>query len=451
MYTEQKRWLQFSLFNLMLVAALGVTLRYKIAFSLPFVDQQKLLHGHSHFAFGGWVTQALMALLVGYLSERSGKNYFMKYRWVLYFNAITAYGMLFSFPVQGYGFVSILFSTLSVFASYYFFVLYWRDLASLQNPILSDRWFKLALIGNVVSSLGPFSLAYMMASHNMHSYWYLASVYFYLHFQYNVWFFFSCMGLFIYRLQGIAASLLTLKRVFGCFALAALPTYFLSVLWAHIPAWLYLVVLIGAGSQLYGWMIFLSFLRNHHTGLKQQLPPFSRVLFIVTGLAVTIKLLLQTASIVPSVSRLAFGFRPIVIGYLHLILLGIVTLFILAYSYTFRLVPGRKALKKGIIVFLAGILINEIILMSQGVFDILNRGIAHVDILLFAAALILCAGTCLIVASQFFKKDDRSHKINRESNRHLEKNGYGKYSSAIRCFIGIEEPPDCTRIGKIQY
>jgi hypothetical protein len=70
-HSSRKKWLQFSLFNLFLVALLGLTLRYKIAFSLPFIDQQFLLHGHSHFAFAGWVTQALMTLLIGYLSEKT--------------------------------------------------------------------------------------------------------------------------------------------------------------------------------------------------------------------------------------------------------------------------------------------------------------------------------------------------------------------------------------------
>src|SRR4030095_16434729 len=177
MYPAQRKWLQFSYFNLLLVALLGVTLRYKIAFSLPFIDQQKLLHGHSHFAFAGWVTQALLTLLVGYLSERSGRNYFLKYKWILLFNAATAYGMLFSFPVQGYGFISILFSTLSIFVSYYFAISYWRDLGRLPVQSITGRWFKLALVGNVISSGGPFSLAYLMASHNVHQSWYLASIY----------------------------------------------------------------------------------------------------------------------------------------------------------------------------------------------------------------------------------------------------------------------------------
>ena len=63
-----QRWIRISLFNLLLVASIGVILRYKIAFALPFIDQKHLLHGHSHFAFAGWISQALMVLLVGYLA-----------------------------------------------------------------------------------------------------------------------------------------------------------------------------------------------------------------------------------------------------------------------------------------------------------------------------------------------------------------------------------------------
>ena len=136
--------------------------------------------------------------------------------------------MLISFPIQGYGFVSILFSTLSVFASYYFAVLFWKDLNRIPIQSVSHSWFKLALLGNVISSAGPFSLAYMMASHHMQQNWYLASIYFYLHFQYNVWFFFACMGLLSYRLAAIGISEEILRKVFRFFALAALPTYFLS-------------------------------------------------------------------------------------------------------------------------------------------------------------------------------------------------------------------------------
>ena len=411
MHSPRKKWLQFSLFNLGLVALLGVTLRYKIAFSLPFIDQQNLLHGHSHFAFSGWITQALMTLLTGYLSEKTSKDYFPKYRWILYFNAITAYGMLISFPIQGYGFVSIMFSTMSVVASYYFVVLFWKDLNRIPVRSVSHSWFKLALLGNVISSAGPFSLAYMMASHNMHQNWYLASIYFYLHFQYNVWFIFTCMGLLSYRLSAMGVSEESLKRVFSCFALAALPTYFLSVLWWHIPVWLYIIVVLAAVCQLAGWVLLIRLVKKKATLIRNDIILFSRILFIFFGIALGIKLLLQTASVIPAISRMAFGFRPIVIGYLHLILLGIITIFILAYSFTFRQIQVNAGTKQGIIVFVTAIVFNELLLMIQGVSDLLYTGVPGMQYWLFAAACMLLGGIGIIVYHQFFSKDDRNHKM----------------------------------------
>ncbi|RYG49866.1 MAG: hypothetical protein EOO01_11950, partial [Chitinophagaceae bacterium] len=95
------RWLKISLFNLLIVAFLGLTMRYKIAFSLPFVDQKYLLHAHSHFAFTGWITQALMAIMVSYIFRRTGYETVKKYTPILITNLIASYGMLLSFPFQG--------------------------------------------------------------------------------------------------------------------------------------------------------------------------------------------------------------------------------------------------------------------------------------------------------------------------------------------------------------
>ena len=44
-------WFRIAVFNLLL--AFGVLLRYKIAYSLPFMQQKHMLHAHSHFAFTG--------------------------------------------------------------------------------------------------------------------------------------------------------------------------------------------------------------------------------------------------------------------------------------------------------------------------------------------------------------------------------------------------------------
>src|SRR5436190_15288630 len=143
-----QRHLKIALFNLLLVSAIGVILRYKIAFSLPFIDQKHLLHGHSHFAFSGWITHALMVLLLAYLGSQKGEAVYKKYRWILNANLVTAYGMLISFPIQGYGLYSIIFSTLSIFVSYAFAIVYWKDLNSLQEKKVGHWWMKASLLFN---------------------------------------------------------------------------------------------------------------------------------------------------------------------------------------------------------------------------------------------------------------------------------------------------------------
>ena len=196
-----RKWLGISFFNLLIVASLGVILRYKIAFYLPFVDQKHLLHGHSHFAFAGWITQALMVLLVHYLNTKNIEKITQKYNWLLYANCITAYGMLIGFIYQGYGLFSILFSTLSIFVSYFFAIMYWRDLNKLTITNTTHLWFKASLLFSVISSIGTFALVYMMANKIMLQHWQLGSIYFYLHFQYNGWFMFACIGLIVSKFE----------------------------------------------------------------------------------------------------------------------------------------------------------------------------------------------------------------------------------------------------------
>jgi hypothetical protein len=401
MNSSRKTWIRISLLNLLIVAFLGAVLRYKINFSLPWIDQKKLLHGHSHFAFAGWITQTLMILMIGWLQDQTSQNQFQRYRLLLLSNVLTAYGMLISFPIQGYAFFSILFSTLSVFVSYVFAYMFWKDLSRLSETSIVHSWFKVALLGNAISSIGPFSLAYMMATRNVHQNLYLASVYFFLHFQYNVWFFFSAMGLALHKLVKMGLPERPLSFVFTFFALAAVPTYLLSVLWWPLGLTTYIMTILAVICQLLAWAIMVKYILQHWSAITQSVSSFTRIMFILACSALTIKLLLQTGSVVPSLSKLAFGFRPIVIGYLHLVLLGIMTLFILAWLYRTEVLFNNQRTRASLSIFIAGILINEALLMIQGIADIQYLDVPYTNLLLFFAAIILFTGAALIFFSHF--------------------------------------------------
>ncbi|MEO8416128.1 MAG: hypothetical protein ABI472_20875 [Ginsengibacter sp.] len=390
------KWLSVAFFNLLLVAALGCILRYKILYSLPFVDQKFFLHAHSHFAFSGWVTQALMALMVRYLSDKTLTNQFVKYRWILWANLITAYGMLFTFPLEGYALGSIIFSTASIFAGYAFALRFWKDLDKISTPSVEKSFFKAALFFNVLSSIGPFTLSYMMATKSTFQNLYVAAIYFFLHFQYNGWFLFVCMGLLAYRLRVYGISQKKLKLAYYLFASSCIPAYFLSALWIPMPLWIYILVALAGLAQLAGWVIILQTLRQQLAYLKTKINSFTRVLFMLCAIAYSAKLLLQAASAIPSLSYLTFGFRPIVIGYLHLVLLCVVSLFIASYSVAYNYFQLTTIKRAGLVIFVAGIIINEILLLVQGIADLNYTTVPYINEALLAAAFILFLGLLLV-------------------------------------------------------
>lgn len=248
-------WLKISLINLFIVAAIGLLMRYKIGFEFPYLNQKNLQHAHSHFAFAGWVSHTLMVFMVHYLVKKANALKMSNYKLLLALNLVAAYGMLIFFFLNGYRPVSIFFSTLSILVSYAFAFRFYKDV-KLTGSGPAVPWFKASLLFNVLSSLGTFVLAYMMVSKNFDQNWYLASIYYYLHFQYNGWFFFACMGLLIASLAVYGINEREIKGSFYLFFFACLPAFLLSILWLKLPIWLYTLTVAAACLQLYAWYRF---------------------------------------------------------------------------------------------------------------------------------------------------------------------------------------------------
>lgn len=394
------RWLSISILNLLLVAALGLILRYKIAFSLPFLDQKYILHSHSHFAFSGWITQTLMILMILYLSTTLGKAINNRYKWLLFSNLISSYGMMISFIMQGYGLYSISFSTLNIFVFYSFALYFWQDLNKLIEKSTSILWFKAALIFGVISSFGAFNLAYMMANKMTNQDWYLSSIYFFLHFQYNGWFLFAGMGLLNDKLEIITGERQKLYRAFQLFCFACIPAYFLSILWMDFISNFYILLIAAVIAQLVGWIIILKVYKKGGSLINQKITYYGKTLLYLSALAFTIKLILQSGSIHPELSHLSYGFRPIIIGYLHLVLLGVTSIFLLGYIISFELISINKLLITGIFIFVFGVIINELLLMIQGVSALSYTAIPFINEMLLGAAIILFSGILMMLISR---------------------------------------------------
>lgn len=412
------KWLSISILNLSFVAALGLILRYKIAYSLPFLDQKHILHSHSHFAFSGWITQTLMILMIFYLSKALGEEINTRYRWLLYANLISSYGMMISFIIQGYGLYSISFSTLNIFAFYAFAFYFWLDLNRIKEKSTTILWFKAALIFGVISTFGAFNLAYMMANKMSNQNVYLTSIYFFLHFQYNGWFLFAGMGLFNDKLEIITGERKKLYRAFQLFCFACIPAYFLSILWMEFISNIYILLIAAVIAQLAAWIIILKVYYKSRSLIRQKITYYGKILLILSALAFSIKLILQSGSIHPELSHLSYGFRPIIIGYLHLVLLGVTSIFLLGYIVSFELIRINKLLISGIFIFVGGVIINELLLMIQGVAALSYTAIPYINEMLLVAAVILFSSILIMLISRFTfqKKCDLKTLINRTKN-----------------------------------
>ena len=387
-----KYWLKISLLNLCIVALLGILMRYKIGFEFPYLDQKHLQHSHSHFAFAGWLGHTLMVLMAYFIETKITDFHGNKYKKIIIANLICSYGMLISFIIEGYGLVSIALSTASIFVSYIFAYRFIKDLKLLDNDLLAKSWFKAALFFNVISSLGTFYLGYMMATKNVVQDWYLSSIYYYLHFQYNGWFFFACMGLAFGFFNLRKSEHPFYETSFKLFAIACVPAYFLSTLWLDLPLWIYVITVIAAVIQVFTWFKLLQILVKTRKNTFENYSPLLRYILLFVSFALSVKLLLQLGSTVPLISHLAFEFRPIVIAYLHLILLGIITLFLLFYIYSNHLIVINKKIKYGILLFSIGVLLNEVVLAVQGFASLSYIMIPYVNEILFGVAIILFIG-----------------------------------------------------------
>ena len=373
-----KKWVLVLIANLLTVALLGFLMRYKIAFSFPFFEQKHLQHAHSHFAFSAWISQALYLMLIYFLDQNVKINW-KRYNRLLIANIVFSIGMMIAFILYGYHISSNTFSFLIVITSVVFTYFFIKDTLTFKEHAFVKYWFYAALFFNFISNFGTFYLAYLMISKSYQQDVHLASVYFYLHFQYNGWFIFTCFGLMFYQLLKYM-PINNLKTIFWVFFLSTFPSYFLSILWLKIPSSLYVLVILASVLQLVTWCYLLMQVSIHRNKLVISTDKyFARIVWVIL-FAFTLKLILQLVSTIPFISHIAYSLRSIVIAYLHLVLLVIISMFILHYLFRYIL---HNSLSKYIYYFMIIIVINEVLLGIQGFAGMFTISIPYIHYYLF--------------------------------------------------------------------
>lgn len=392
-------WLKFSVFNFVLVALLGVIMRYKILFSLPFLDQKHLQEAHSHFAFYGWITNVLYVLMVIYLSKVKPEISPRKYNILIITNISASYAMIATFIYGGYFWGSIAASTVALLMSFAFTFFFVIDVKNLREA--SKKWFLGGLFFAVISSAGVFNLAYMKSSGNITQDLYLASEYFFLHFQYNGFFIFACIGLLLYSLKE-AGSLISEKEnklMFWLMFFGCLIGFGLSVLWFKLSMPVFALIILASLAQTYGAVMLFRIVRRSWTHLILKWSAVQRFVLIFAGFAFAVKILLQLASNVPAISQFAFGFRNVVIAYLHLVLLMCIATYLLSQVLATNFFIISRSLITGLKLFLAGIFLNELMLGLMGVFSIKYIAVPYANYFLLAFSVLIFVALFIIFVS----------------------------------------------------
>lgn len=354
----QKRLLGVCLFNLLLLALAGLLLRAYPLFSIDIFSYKNVLHAHSHFAFGGWVMPALFLLILRFFPELATAAAYPHWKRVIILTIVSAYGMLLSFPAQGYTAISIIFSTLSISAGFYAGYLVHRT-APRQFCTSSSSFLKAAFFFFFISSLGPFATGPLIAMGMTGSDIYYNVIYFYLHFQYNGFFTFIVMAV-LYRLIEPTRPFNNGRSVFTLLCSACIPAFALSLLWSDPPVIVHMTGGIAAILQL----VAIALLLKDISGLRWKNERFT-FLFRLAMAAFIVKSILQLLSALPAVAQLAFQNRNFIIAYLHLVLIGFITIFIFSLLPKLGPVYNYRRLNYGILLFLFAFFSTELVLVLQ--------------------------------------------------------------------------------------
>ncbi|MGC4074130.1 MAG: hypothetical protein QM760_16780 [Nibricoccus sp.] len=339
-----------------IASLIGLLLRVQAMVAFGGINYGHLLHAHSHVAFLGWVFNAFFALsMCLFVREREVRGYGRLFG----VTQLAVVGMLIAYPVQGYARWSIAASTLHMVCSGVFAWKLWRSRAATG---VEGNYLRAGLVCMVVSGAGPLALGPLAASGLRDSPLYVLAIYFYLHCQYNGWFLLFLQAALLRRMKqcGAGADEPLARRAFGWLGAGVILTFALSALWTEPPAWVRAAALAGGVAQLVGAFYFLKSVRSA-SAVPAMNGGVVRWLGAIAAGAYGFKVVLQLAAAIPGVDAVAIQ-RSSVIGFLHLVFLGVVTPLLIAAAIERGWMRREGCGRAGLVLYLAGALMTGVIL-----------------------------------------------------------------------------------------
>ena len=384
-YPYRSKWLGIvPLFNLLAAAGLGLILRYAFVAELAGLNYKYILQGHSHVAMIGWLYLLLMVFL--WHSAQHKKDALKNFSLLFWLTQGCVIGMLVSFPIQGYGLFSIIFSFIYLVLAYAFTLWVWKRSAG-------DPFFRAALVWLVLSTLGTWALAAIMSQKGQYATYYQGAIQFFLHFQFNGWFIFAALSLFFKMLgeRKITYSAKDHRSFFTLLTLSTGLTFALAITWSSPRDIIFYINGLGVVLQALALYYFFRIIRAVGKSFLSNVKLMTKTLFYAALLSFFLKALIQLLVVIPSVAVISYTIRLYVIGFFHLVLLGMITQFLIAYGLEKHYFScGSRFSKVGWAILLVGFILTELLLFGQGTLFWTGWGFipGYYTIMFFASALL---------------------------------------------------------------
>ncbi len=406
---SQKSWIICCFFNFLIACTFGLVMRLLYLFPVDFINYSFLLHAHSHVAMLGWVYLIVYVLIVRFFipKEKSQKPIYNRLFWLTEFSVI---GMMIAFPIQGYALFSIIFSTMHILLSYVFCRLVWKD--SLNDKSPSQKFLLVSVLFMILSTFGVWCLGPAVSTLGKQSAFYQIAIQFFLHFQFNGWFLWAILALFLKQfLQKIEEK--QFKRFYFLLITSTLLTVTFPIRWFIENDILNVINAFGVILQLMAFISFYRMLKPQINSFTSSLDKITKLVYCLAVFSLGLKIGIQLLTIFPNIAEVSHQIRNFVIGFIHLTTLGIITGFLFGILLQNKILSADSSiLKIGVKCFIGGYILTEILLFVQGWFLFLEKGIIpfyYQNILIFSIFLVL--GLVLIMLSIIkFKSHNLSNR-----------------------------------------
>jgi hypothetical protein len=218
-----------------------------------------------------------------------------------------------------------------------------------------------------ISTAGIWAIGPILANGLFGTELYYWSIQFFLHFQFNGWFWFAALALWSRWAETHGQPRPLDRFTIRLWTASAFLTFALAIAWSERHPAVYAVNSIGVILQAWaGWRTYKA-IRTGQAMLQSRaaLWAWRCVTYALIGMG--LKVLMQAAVAVPQVAILAFTIRNYVIGFIHLNMLGAISLMLFAMALLEGwFISTARTARIGLTLFTSGVLLSEVVLFAQG-------------------------------------------------------------------------------------